>query len=351
MECIRETKSAIYSLCLGKRNMILSIIIPVYNVEPYLDTCLNSVLECDLTDCEIILSLRESKDRSCEICMEYQSRYPFIRIVKQDGVGLSNARNCAMRLAQGEYVLFIDSDDNVDSQILSDLIEKLRSKTIVADVVATDFFHVVHPSQKLIPYFQIGEKTPDQSGLPFLPKMLRRRQCFWNVWRYIYRRKFLEDNKISFMENMLSEDVDYTTSVFLAEPDIFFSHSPFYYYHVCRGESLMDKPTLRRLRETVYVLSTSIERLKHSSFPYADNMISQFQFEYFLNIALAVEIDSADQASALALFENNPTVLRGSNDPVVVIAAFFVRLFGVKFSSNLLHIAKLIRRRHRGTKM
>ena len=328
--------------------MTLSIIIPIYNVEKYLSDCLNSVLACDLTDCEIILSLRDSQDHSAEISEAYQLKYPVIRIIKQDGVGLSNARNCAMRVARGEYVLFIDSDDSVDSPILDCLISRLREGGISSDVVVTDFYHVEHPSGRVVPFFQIGEATPEQVGMQFLPQMLRRRQCFWNVWRYIYRRSFLEKHQITFLENMLSEDVDYTTSVFIADPEILFSHSPFYFYNVGRGDSLMDRPTLRRLRETVAVLSDSVERLRQSLFPYADVMCAQFQFEYILNMALAVEIEPNEQESALKLFEEYEEVLCRSCDAIVRCYLFFIRIVGVRMGAILLHCLKQVRRRIKG---
>ncbi len=325
--------------------MILSIIIPVYNVETHLSACLDSVLACDLTDCEVLLSLRESGDRSGDICREYCARFPFMQIVLQEGKGLSNARNCAVRVARGEYFLFIDSDDQVDSAILGDLIQRLRAGSITADVVATDFHRIVHPSGKQINIFQIGADTPDQYGMQFFPQMLRRRQCFWNVWRYIFKSSFLRDHNITFRENTLSEDVDYTTSVFIAEPEIMFSHSPYYYYNVGRGDSLMDQATLQRLQETVEVLSDSVNRLRNSAFRYADIMIARYQFEYILNMALSVEVEREKQKDAVRLFGGYAEMLRGSSDPAVRSFAVFIRLAGVKASAELLHLMKMLRHR------
>ena len=68
--------------------MLLSIIIPVYQVERYLEQCLDSVLRCDLRDCEVLLSLGNSTDRSSEIGWQYEERYPFIRTLLQKGDGL-----------------------------------------------------------------------------------------------------------------------------------------------------------------------------------------------------------------------------------------------------------------------
>lgn len=327
-----------------KKDIILSIIIPVYNVEPYLEQCLSTVLACNLASCEIILSLGRSLDKSDEICLAYEKRYSQIQILEQDGRGLSNARNCGMKIARGDYLLFLDSDDYVDSQCLDGLISRIRDGSIAPDVIVTDFYRDDLRMGRMVPCFQIGEGALPHAGMDFLPQMLSKRQCFWNVWRYIYRRAFLEEKQIRFLENRLSEDVDFTASVFLAQPDILFSHSPFYVYVVGRGQSLMDKPTLKRLADTVYVLERSIARLRKSELPYAPQMIAQFQFEYILNLALAVEIGPNERREALALYKDWRETLSGSTDPAVRWAFRAISAAGLKPAGYGLHALKLFRR-------
>lgn len=326
------------------KDVFLSIIIPVYNVEPYLEKCLSTVLDCDLSSCEIILSLGESTDRSNDICLNYERKYSFIQSLYQDGSGLSNARNCGMDAAKGEYLLFLDSDDYVDSLCLNKLIAQLRKKTFSADIIVTDFYRMDRRTGHFTPIFQIGEDMPDHYGMDFLPQMLRKRQCFWNVWRYLYRRSFLERNGIRFIENRLSEDIDFTTSVFLAEPEVIFSHSPYYVYTVGRGESLMDCPNFKRLSDTVFVLRNAMERLRNSRFRYAPQLVAQYQFEYVLNLALTTEIDPADREEALALYADWRQALSGSTDPVVRGIFCIIKAVGLKQTGYALHILKRLRR-------
>ncbi len=330
--------------CQTETGILLSIIIPVYNVEPYIEHCLSTVLDCNLDSCEIILSLGKSIDKSNDICADYERKYPLIHALRQSGAGLSNARNCAMDMAQGEYLLFLDSDDYVDSFCLDSIISKLRSKSFSADVIVTDFYRLDRRTGCFTPIFQIGEDMPVQCGLKFLPQMLRKRQCFWNVWRYLYRRSFLERHGIRFIENRLSEDIDFTTSVFLAEPEIIFSHSPYYVYTVGRGESLMDRPNFKRLSDTVFVLQNSIERLRNSHFRYAPQIMAQYQFEYVLNLALTTEIDPADRRAALALYVDWRQILSGSMDPVVRGISYMIKVVGLKLTGYVLHILKQLRR-------
>lgn len=325
--------------------ILLSIIVPVYNVNPYLDHFFYTLLCCDLIDCEIILSLGKSSDGSEQACKKYAQNYPFIQILHQDGKGLSNARNCALDIAKGEYILFLDSDDFVESSNLDSLIGSLRHGALAADLIVTDFRRLEYPAQKMTNIFQIGENTILKNGMEFLPQMLRKRQCFWNVWRYTFRFEFLKAHQIRFWENRVSEDVDFITSVFLAEPDVVFLHCPYYVYVVGRGGSLMDSPSLNRLRDTVFILSHSIERLRVSDFDYAPQIMAQFQFEYVLNLALAVEIGPQCRGEALRLYCEWKSVLADSPDRLVRMLDYLISVLGIRVMGYLLHCVKILRRR------
>lgn len=324
--------------------MLLSIIIPVYQVERYLEQCLDPLLRCDLRECEILLSLGNSTDRSSEISRRYEERYPFIHTLLQKGDGLSDARNSAMEVARGEYLLFLDSDDYILPENLNFVLSRLRDGSFPGDVIVTDFFRRSRSSGRMEEIFQIGAGTPVRYGLEHLPRMLRKRQCFWNVWRYLYRREFLEEHGIRFWDGMLSEDVDFTTSVFLAEPEIIFCHSPYYVYCVEREDSLMGSSTLKRLSDTVIVLERSISRMKESTLPYAPCLAAQFQFEYILNLAITAELPAEDQAAARLLYRSWKETLADSSDPLVRIARWGIGVLGPETSARILHRFKMLRR-------
>lgn len=89
----------------------ITVAIPVYNVEPYLRRCLDSIIKQDLTKCEVLLVNDGSTDNSIQICKEYVSKYNFIRLINQENQGLASVRNTCIREANGEYISFVDSDD------------------------------------------------------------------------------------------------------------------------------------------------------------------------------------------------------------------------------------------------
>jgi len=320
-----------------------SVIVPVYNVAEYLRKCLDSILPSLDSEDEIILALGPSTDGSTEICSQFAENDPRIQIVQQTGRGLSNARNCAIERATGDYIICIDSDDYVDSVCFETLLNRIRANEISEDLIIHDFYRFDRRTGQLIPFFQIGD-IPDQTDPSFWAYMIRNRQCFWNVWRFIYRRSFLEQNHIFYMENVLSEDVDYTTRVFLATPSTRFVHYPFYVYTVGRGDSLMDRPTLKRLTDTVDVLTTSIFNLKHSDLRHASLLAARFQFEYILNISLIVELEKTDRKAASKLYEDWKSVLSDSSDPMVRVSYILLCTFGLQVVSCGLHTLKQLRR-------
>ena len=191
-----------------------NIIIVVYNVEQYLERCISTVLPALEKSDEIILSLGSSTDKSTEISQRYAVENSNIKLIFQDGKGLSNARNCALRKATGDFILFVDSDDFVDTEALKNLLEKIRSKEYEADIIITDFYRYFEFLNKFIRVNQIGSRN--LNGLEALPLVAAKRQSFWNVWRSVYRRTFLEKNQIHFKENAYAEDIDFTIRVFLA---------------------------------------------------------------------------------------------------------------------------------------
>ncbi len=324
--------------------MLISIIVPVLNIEKYIERCLESILAGCSDSCEIILVTGVSSDNSNEICERYQMAFPNVRVLQQSGKGLSNARNCALDVAVGEYVSYVDGDDYVDSELFRSLLETLRADRDEVDLIATDFRRISAINGRIENIYQIGEQKSPQKGLDFLPYMLQKKQCFWNVWRFIYRRSFLEGHGIRFLENRLSEDIDYTTKVLLQSPRTLFLHCPFYYYCVGRGDSLMDRPTYKRLQDTVDILCNSINLSELSSFVYSQLLIGQYQFEYILNIAITKEVPSEDRKRAYQLFRDTMDVLNKGKDPFSHFVRKLLHVLPISLFAGALYRLKMCKR-------
>lgn len=114
----------------SKNTVMLTIAVPVYNVEKYLNRCLESLVKQDYLDKEILIINDGSKDESMEIVRTYAEKYPFVRYIDQPNAGLAAVRNRCIREAKGEYISFIDSDDYVLEGIYSHLMPYIKSNEI-----------------------------------------------------------------------------------------------------------------------------------------------------------------------------------------------------------------------------
>ena len=119
----------------------ISVIVPVYKVEPYLRTCVDSILRQTYRDFELILVDDGSPDNCPAICDEYAAKYNFIKVIHKPNGGLSDARNAGMELAAGKYIAFIDSDDCVDEKYLEYLWEGIATTGAEMSHINSFLFH------------------------------------------------------------------------------------------------------------------------------------------------------------------------------------------------------------------
>ena len=205
--------------------MILSIIIPIYNAEAYLDECLASVCALRETDMEIICVVDGSPDCSADIVREWQMRDPRVRLIEQENMGQSGARNTGLRESSGEYVYFLDSDDMLtDTRTIPNCIEHMRTERLeILYATADVFFDPPELEGKVVKnerkYFEIGHEYPGvRSGPELLSELHRGEDWCVSVPAKIFRRAHLTENGLSFIVGQTHEDEYFSfCCVFLAK--------------------------------------------------------------------------------------------------------------------------------------
>ena len=189
----------------------LSIIVPVYNVEKYILSCLESIFRQGLDEesFEVIIVNDGSNDRSLEIIQDLIINHLNITVVNQDNQGLSMARNNGLEVATGEYVLFVDGDDLLIDNSLSYLINKAissKADLVVADFVKMNEGQIAQFSDKT---FKQGDRRIQvKKGEELFVQDLKPNCCY--VWRTLYNRDFLNRNHLRFIPNICYEDIPFT---------------------------------------------------------------------------------------------------------------------------------------------
>ena len=180
-----------------------SIIIPVYNVEKYIEKCLDSIFNQTLKDFEIIVVNDGTKDKSIELIKNYD-----IKIINQKNQGLSAARNRGVKEATGEYLLFLDSDDYLEKDTLKELNKSLKNNP---DIVRFQI-REVYEDGKTINYEEIP--FDNKSGVEAF-KLITKYHFVENAWCYAIKRKYYLEEKFSFRVGTYHEDFGLTPLVIL----------------------------------------------------------------------------------------------------------------------------------------
>lgn len=188
--------------------MKLSLILPVYNVEKYLGSCIESCLHQDIPkeEYEIIVVIDGSPDNSIDIAQTYASKNANIRIIERPNGGLSAARNTGLIHAQGEYVWFIDSDDFIENNCFKDITDTLQKENLDCLWIQ---WKQIDEHQSVLPQYTPYIKRNLQhvmDGQEFMAKVLSNHLY---AWSFIYRRDFLKREKLIFTEGMFYEDTDF----------------------------------------------------------------------------------------------------------------------------------------------
>lgn len=192
--------------------MILSIILPVYNVEKYLTKSLDSLVhqELDSRDYEIIIVNDGSTDDSGKIANEYAMLYAHIQVVNQPNKGVGAARNKGLSLAKGRYVYFIDPDDYLCSNILKILLgyaEKMNAEIIGFESLSTTSYDLYTSTTTTTENLDI----PIENGISYIANNMFKNEIWW----YFMDRKFLLASHIKFIEGRWMEDAIFTVSILL----------------------------------------------------------------------------------------------------------------------------------------
>lgn len=186
-----------------KENLI-SIIMPVYNVEKHLRQSIESVINQTYKELEIILVDDGSKDASGIICDEYAKKDSRIKVIHKQNSGISSTRNVGIDNATGKYIMFIDSDDFFENNSCQLLYEEIERNN--ADYVIGNYRHTTHEGEKWkYPLFNIDDIS---NNFKVSIKDYEKSIFVMNsvIWNKIYRRDFIEKNKLRFIEDVLAED-------------------------------------------------------------------------------------------------------------------------------------------------
>ena len=226
---IKKSKSIAGFYGWAEKNPLISVVIPVYNVEKYLPECLESVLRQTYRNIEIILIDDGSTDKSGKICQEYVDKYSQFKYIQQPNGGVSMARNRGMEVANGEYIMFVDSDDFLQNDAVENLVGYISEDV---DVI----------SGKLSSYHSVGYDIVNENRNVKYDDSFILRESSENIivsmltdenspCGKLFRRKLVTDNKLEFPQDLkIAEDLVFVAKALFLAKSIVLSDEVIYNY-------------------------------------------------------------------------------------------------------------------------
>ena len=236
----------------------VSIIVPFYNVENYIEKCLQSLVNQTLKDIEILLVNDGSQDKSEAIAKQFVEKYPnkIVYLTKENG-GLSDARNYAISYAKGEYIAFLDSDDYVETNMYEEMYHKAKQEDL--DYVECDFL------------WEYPDKTLESKGKQYSNKkemFIHTRVVAWNK---LIKREIIQNNHLEFPKGYRYEDVEFFYKLLPFIHHYGIVQKPFIHY--VQRENSISNVQNTRTKEIIDVLGHVMEYYK------ANNLFEEYKEE------------------------------------------------------------------------
>lgn len=227
---------------------MISVIIPVYDIEDYIGACVRTVLDQTRTDLEILLVDDGSRDRSGQICDEMAEEDPRIRVFHTANRGQAAARNLGLDQALGEWISFVDGDDLLHPRMLEILVLLAEKNGVCA---ARCYYKHVGPDAQKLSGESYTEKETETARLYGAEEYYRKAldgEMDFTIWGTVYRRECLKDCR--FTEGMKYEDVPYIVKILHNTGPIMYTSLPLYGYRQREG-STVKTITVRNLKDMI----------------------------------------------------------------------------------------------------
>lgn len=226
---------------------LISVIIPVYNVEAYLRECVDSVLNQTYGNFEIILVNDGSTDSSGEICDEYVEKDDRVTVIHQKNGGPAKTRNTGLENASGEYIYFLDSDDYIENNALELLVNTAENNA--ADLVFFDAYSFSDDGAEVKQGYVINGTYGAENGYKILTKLHDNKDYHCAIYLLFIKHQLIIDNKISFLESAYcSEDMLFTYQVYCSAQKAVQRKNTLYHRRYRSGSIVTSKKSQRHFR-------------------------------------------------------------------------------------------------------
>lgn len=314
---------------------VLSIIIPVYNVEDYLFRCLNSIVNQSDERVQIILVDDGSTDNSISSIKSLLSKHSNIQLYSQKNSGLSSARNYGLSKANGQYVYFVDSDDYIADGVMFKILDRLQSSN-------DKCFAFNHTNTEKMQ--RNGLKNKRNSGFYFvniIDYLKKHPNPITNVWKTIVLRELLIKHNIMFRNGVLCEDIEFLSKILMVTEKVVKSDMVLYVYNNQRPSSIMNMLSVKRITDTANNIKITKELISSISDSVKRKAFNKLLFiEWCVNLSFYSKLSNSDKEKV-----NIQDCFSGDNEVFIFrLYNILKRLITVKGLAKLFFFYKVFRK-------
>lgn len=278
------------------KSPLVSIIVPCYNVEKYVEECIDSVLVQDYENWECLLINDGSKDKTLDIIKSFESREIRILVFTQENLGLSATRNKGIYNAKGEFLFFLDSDDVLSNDAISTLVSSFENNDIITGITTASAFsdgnikkglQLLHPKEGAVTFpnnhFEVLIRTMETGLTPVAQNRL-------------YRKSFIDKNSLRFKSGIVHEDELWFFETMLLAENVKFVNSETYYYRIDNQDSITKNVGDRNLESYIQVMEEIIKKYsQHDHFNIIASWYAVYIKKIFLDFAIRERSKLSDQ--------------------------------------------------------
>lgn len=236
------------------KNPLVSIVVPCYNREKYIETCINSVLSQDYENWECIIINDGSKDNTLNLVRSFELKEKRIYVIDQENLGVSEARNKGIDHATGDFLFFLDSDDKLSNDVISTLVAAYENNDIITGVITAMAFadqsigddsQVLHPKEDNITFennnFEVLIRTMESGLTPVVQNRL-------------YRKDFIDENHFRFKPGIVHEDELWFFETMLLAKNVKFVNKKTYFYRIDHQHSITKNLSDKNLESYIKIM-------------------------------------------------------------------------------------------------
>ncbi|CEN83672.1 glycosyltransferase [Paeniclostridium sordellii] len=323
----------------------ISVIVPVYNIEDYIEECIDSVLNQSYTKIELVIVDDGSKDKSGKICDFYKEKDNRVKVIHKVNQGLSAARNEGIRHATGDYIMFLDGDDFIAKDCIDEIANLIETKG-EADIITGRLVEYYNESRSETYGFELDEKSFESKSGAYVFNYLLKNSPYspWHSCVTIYNKNYFVNNKFYFTEGITSEDLDLLPRIYMKASKVIPYNRAFYYYRQLRPNSIINTVNSKRFYDIVNILKRYIslfEKIDYNK-EFKEVFLSQLANVYASYVAILGYIPKNERQDVVKNMKEIKWILKHTNSAKWNCVSWSIKLFGFSITYSMYKALKEI---------